>query len=351
MTRIPIHTASPYDVIVEDGCLSRVGYYVRALHEPCQVMIVTDTHVGPLYAQLVQEQLEVQGFTVCVHTFPAGEASKEPNQLLAIINDLAVRHFTRSDLLIALGGGVVGDMGGFAAATYMRGIRYVQIPTTLLAAVDSSVGGKTAVNLPMGKNLWGAFKQPLVVICDPCTLETLPDAEWVNGCGEIIKYGFLDVPGLLEHLEAKPLLTNRHFADEVISRCIQAKARIVSEDEREMGVRALLNLGHTMGHAIEQHTGYAVPHGKAVAIGLMMMLTASARRGTIDSHVVRRTERILEIHQLPTITNIPLSTLMEYASHDKKSKGSAITVVVPTAFGHAQLETMTFTALSDFLAQ
>lgn len=181
----------------------------------------------------VKGQLEAASFSVLDFIFPAGESSKNASTLLELVEYMAHAKMTRGDLLIALGGGVVGDMGGFAAATYLRGIDYIQIPTSLLAAVDSSVGGKTAVNLSAGKNLWGAFKQPITVLCDPQTLKTLPRDQWINGCGEIIKYGFLDVPGLLDLLEAKPLVDNPDQATAVIARCVHAKASIVQADEKE----------------------------------------------------------------------------------------------------------------------
>ncbi|MBF1751406.1 MAG: 3-dehydroquinate synthase, partial [Veillonella sp.] len=197
MTRIHINASTPYDVVIENGALQRISDYIKPLKPNCRVIIVSDSNVAPHYLSSVKANMEHAGYTVCDYVFPAGESSKNAHQLIDLVEYMAAQSLTRKDLLIALGGGVVGDMAGFAAATYLRGIDYVQVPTSLLAAVDSSVGGKTAVNLEAGKNLWGAFKQPILVLCDPTTLNTLPDMEWKNGCGEIIKYGFLDVPGLL----------------------------------------------------------------------------------------------------------------------------------------------------------
>ncbi|MFR3565974.1 MAG: 3-dehydroquinate synthase family protein, partial [Veillonella nakazawae] len=206
MTRIHINASTPYDVVIEEGALQRITDYIKPLKPNCRVIIVSDSNVAPHYLDSVKANMEHAGYTVCDYVFPAGESSKNAHQLIDLVEYMAAQSLTRKDLLIALGGGVVGDMAGFAAATYLRGIDYVQVPTSLLAAVDSSVGGKTAVNLEAGKNLWGAFKQPILVLCDPTTLNTLPDMEWKNGCGEIIKYGFLDVPGLLTQLEHKPLI-------------------------------------------------------------------------------------------------------------------------------------------------
>ena len=240
MTRIHINASTPYDVVIEEGALQRITDYIKPLKPNCRVIIVSDSNVAPHYLDSVKANMEHAGYTVCDYVFPAGESSKNAHQLIDLVEYMAGQSLTRKDLLIALGGGVVGDMAGFAAATYLRGIDYVQVPTSLLAAVDSSVGGKTAVNLEAGKNLWGAFKQPILVLCDPATLNTLPDMEWINGCGEIIKYGFLDVPGLLTQLENRPLIKHRSSVSGVIARCGQAKADIVEQDERESGVRCLL---------------------------------------------------------------------------------------------------------------
>ena len=227
MTRIHINASTPYDVVIEEGALQRITDYIKPLKPNCRVIIVSDSNVAPHYLDSVKANMEHAGYTVCDYVFPAGESSKNAHQLIDLVEYMAAQSLTRKDLLIALGGGVVGDMAGFAAATYLRGIDYVQVPTSLLAAVDSSVGGKTAVNLEAGKNLWGAFKQPILVLCDPTTLNTLPDMEGKNGCGEIIKYGFLDVPGLLTQLEHKPLIKHRELDKEALEKL---KALIEAHD-------------------------------------------------------------------------------------------------------------------------
>ena len=240
-------------------------------------------------------------------------------------------------------------MAGFAAATYLRGIDYVQVPTSLLAAVDSSVGGKTAVNLEAGKNLWGAFKQPILVLCDPTTLNTLPDMEWKNGCGEIIKYGFLDVPGLLTQLENKPLIKHRDSVSAVIARCVQAKADIVEQDERESGVRALLNLGHTFGHGIEKASHFEVHHGYAVAIGMVLMAQGAVKHGELDREALDKLKTLIEAHDLPTTTTITKEEILAAAKHDKKSEGATIKIVVPTSYGHSDLKIVTHEELATYL--
>ena len=324
MTRIHINASTPYDVVIEEGALQRITDYIKPLKPNCRVIIVSDSNVAPHYLDSVKANMEHAGYTVCDYVFPAGESSKNAHQLIDLVEYMAAQSLTRKDLLIALGGGVVGDMAGFAAATYLRGIDYVQVPTSLLAAVDSSVGGKTAVNLDAGKNLWGAFKQPILVLCDPTTLNTLPDMEWKNGCGEIIKYGFLDVPGLLTQLENRPLIKHRGSVSGVIARCVQAKADIVEQDERESGVRALLNLGHTFGHGIEKASHFEVHHGYAIAIGMVLMAQGAVKHGELDAEALEKLKALIEAHDLPTTTTITKEEILAAAKHDKKKRGATI---------------------------
>ena len=340
MTRIHINASTPYDVVIENGALQRISDYIKPLKPNCRVIIVSDSNVAPHYLSSVKANMEHAGYTVCDYVFPAGESSKNAHQLINLVEYMAAQSLTRKDLLIAL---------GFAAATYLRGIDYVQVPTSLLAAVDSSVGGKTAVNLEAGKNLWGAFKQPILVLCDPETLNTLPDMEWKNGCGEIIKYGFLDVPGLLTQLENKPLITHRDSVSAVIARCVQAKADIVEQDERESGVRALLNLGHTFGHGIEKASHFEVHHGYAVAIGMVLMAQGAVKHGELDIEALDKLKSLIEAHDLPTTTTVTKEEILAAAKHDKKSEGATIKIVVPTSYGHSELKVVTHEELATYL--
>lgn len=349
MKRIPIHASIDYEVLIDRGSLHYIGAHLLNIHKPCQIIIVTDDNVGPLYAQIVRDSLVSAGYTVHTYTLPHGEHTKSTTELIKLVEHMAKLGLTRKDVAIALGGGVIGDLTGFAAATYLRGIDYVQIPTSLLAAVDSSVGGKTAVNLEAGKNLWGAFKQPLLVLCDPDTLSTLPEEEWKNGCGEIIKYGFLDMPELLDTLTATPLMSHRHIVDDIIAQCVAKKAHIVELDEREGGLRALLNFGHTFAHGIESSTNFAIPHGQAVAIGMMLITKGATRHDNLPISVLNQLEDLLKAHQLPTTTPIAKETLIEAAKHDKKSQGQTITIIVPTRYGHSERKVVTFTELADYL--
>lgn len=350
MERITIEASKPYEVIIEAGALLHIAPYIEAVKKPCTAVIVSDDQVAPLYLNSVKVQLKKSGYKVYEYVFPHGEAQKNTHQLLDLVEFLAEKALTRRDLLIALGGGVVGDMTGFAAATYLRGIDYIQLPTSLLAAVDSSVGGKTAVNLKAGKNLWGAFKQPLLVLCDPQTLTTLPDYEFHNGCGEVIKYGMLGYPELLEMLEKEPLTAhNLEYVSRIISFCVKAKAAVVSQDELEKGLRQLLNFGHTFGHGIEMASQFTIHHGHAVAIGMALMMRSAVKQNLIQVNDCQRFLNILEAHHLPTTTDIPAKVLCDAALHDKKSHGETITIVRPDRWGHCELVTIPHSKLSEYI--
>lgn len=349
MERIHIEASTAYDVIIEDNVLQHITDYIEPLKKPCPTVLVSDDNVAPLYGSLVKNQLTAAGYTVYEYVFPHGEAEKNASRLIDLVEFMAEKALTRKDLLIALGGGVVGDMAGFAAATYLRGIDYIQMPTSLLAAVDSSVGGKTAVNLKAGKNLWGAFKQPILVLCDPTAISTLPADEFSNGCGEVIKYGMLDYPELLADLATKPLQqTDLAHIEAIIALCVKAKAKIVSADEKEAGVRALLNFGHTFGHGIELCSHFTVKHGMAVSIGMALMMRAAYQNGHISESELTDFLHLLTAHKLPITTTISTTELCQAALHDKKSHGQTITIIYPTRWGHCELRTVDHSKLADY---
>ena len=286
------------------------------------------------------------GFETYAWTFRAGEASKTPAVLLELLNHLASLRLTRSDSIVALGGGVTGDLVGLAASLYLRGIAFVQVPTSLLAMVDSSVGGKTAVNLPCGKNLMGAFHQPVLVVCDPACLDTLPESEMACGWAEIIKYAVLRADPLLPMLEAD--ITDAAL-EEIISTCVAIKRDIVSEDEFEAGSRALLNLGHTVGHAVERVTDYGVTHGRAVGIGMAVIFRGCVRAGLCDPQALPVLEHLLEKFGLTGLCPYDAEALLEAARSDKKSAGSTITLILPEAFGRCRTERTSFEKLRDLI--
>ena len=334
MRTIPVNTNPPYAVTIGPGLLKDCGRRLREVISPCHMAVVTDSVVGPLYLETVTESLKAAGYAAGAYEFPAGEESKNVSTLWDMLEFLAKERLTRSDCLIALGGGVVGDMAGFAAAVYLRGIRYVQMPTTLLSAVDSSVGGKTAIDLKAGKNLAGAFLQPSAVICDTDCLGTLPPEVFADGAAEAVKTGVLCDESLFALFEDGTLKAD---PAEVIARCVEYKAGVVERDEKEQGERKLLNLGHTVGHAIEKCSGYTIPHGHAVAAGLAVMARAAERLRWTNGPIAERVGRCLEAQGLPVSAEFSPEALAEAALADKKRAGDSITIVVPKEIGTCEL--------------
>lgn len=331
---IPVRTSPAYTVQIAPGLLGRCGSLLGEVLPPCRVAVVTDSAVAPLYLERVTASLTSAGFAVVSYVFPAGESHKNMATLSGILEFLAREHLTRTDCVAALGGGVVGDMAGFAAAVYLRGIRYVQLPTTLLAAVDSSVGGKTAVDLAAGKNLAGAFLQPAAVLCDTDCLATLPRDVFADGAAEAIKTGVLSDESLFALFEDGTLTA---APGSVIARCVAYKAGVVERDEKEQGERKLLNLGHTVGHAIEKCSGYVIPHGHAVAAGLAVIARAAEALGWTEESLAARITACLSKNGLPTGTDYSAEALAEAALSDKKRAGGDITLVVPRKIGHCEL--------------
>lgn len=327
MKLVEVKASGSYCVKIGHGLLDTLGTELAALAKG-NVLVVTDTNVAPHYLERTENTLKNAGFSVISEIIPAGEPSKNLENYEKLLRRMAAARLTRADTVVALGGGVTGDLAGFAAASYLRGIRLVQVPTTLLAMVDSSVGGKTAVDLPEGKNLVGAFHQPALVLCDLDTLDTLPQAVFREGCAEVIKTAILFDRPLFEDLKRDGLNFNR---ESVIARCVEHKRDIVAEDEFETGSRKLLNLGHTLGHAVEKCSGYAVAHGAAVAIGTAAMARAFCREDGEEIHAV------LQKFGLPLTTEFTPEELAEAALADKKRQGDTVTLVVPTAVGKCEL--------------
>lgn len=348
MKTVSVSASRKYEVQIEKGLLFRAGACMsKILPPPRTVMVVSDDTVFALWGERLTASLKEAGYTVKEFVIPHGEQSKTPETLLALWNALAAEGFTRTDCLAALGGGVVGDIVGFAAATYLRGIPFVQFPTTLLAMVDSSVGGKTAVDLPAGKNLVGAFHQPVGVFCDTDALSTLPDEIFADGCAEVIKYGYINDPALLKMLE-------KNFSeepDEVIARCIADKRDLVEQDERDTGARQLLNLGHTAGHAVEHCSNFKISHGSAVAIGMMLMTRAAVASGICDPTVLPHMEKMLTAYGLPTACPFGANSLAAVAMSDKKRAGQKITLVLPKTLGESILYPIDTKDLEAFFAK
>ncbi len=342
MHTIHVETGRPYDVLVGTGLLERAGSIIREVCAGSRAVVATDSNVGPLYAHIVAASLAEAGFEASVFTFEAGESSKRATTYVELLEFMAERELTRSDVVVALGGGVTGDLAGFAAATYMRGCDLVQMPTSLLAMVDSSVGGKTAIDLEAGKNLAGAFWQPRVVIADIGCLGTL-DAERVSdGCGEVVKHAVLADPELFELLEEHPLtldliMGNLSLAGAIVARNVDIKRAVVAADERETGPRKLLNLGHSIGHAVEAASDFALGHGTCVAIGMVAIARAAELDGLAEAGLADRIERLCRLHGLETRTDLPLEAVYRGALHDKKRAGDAIDLVIPRAIGRVEI--------------
>jgi 3-dehydroquinate synthase len=327
-----------YPIVIREGILAEIGEDLRRKEIAKRYAVVADEHVGELYGGELLGSLARAGLAAELLTFPRGEASKN----LATVGDLASRlarlGFDRKDGLIALGGGVAGDITGFLAAVYMRGIPFVQVPTTLLAQVDSSVGGKTGVDIPEGKNLVGVFYQPRAVYIDTRALLTLSAAEILNGLAEVIKYGVIYDAAffeLLAHRRQDILRRDLDILEEVIARCCTIKAEVVAADEREADLRRILNFGHTIGHAVEAASGYALAHGQAVAIGMVAAAELAAARGGFSRAEADRLREVIAAFGLPVTIpgDLEPAVVKSYLKTDKKTVGGRPFFVLPTRIG------------------
>lgn len=334
MKTVTVCASKQYDILIGSGLLSILGTEAKKLGKTEKVCIVSEDTVFPLWGSKAEKSLKAAGFQVIRFIFPAGEASKNGQTYLDLLNYLAENQLTRSDLIVALGGGVVGDLAGFAAASYLRGIRFIQVPTTLLAAVDSSVGGKTAIDLPAGKNLAGAFCQPSLVLCDTDTLKTLQEDVFRDGCAEVIKYGILYDSTLFAQLEADGLDFDR---EAVIARCVELKRDVVAQDEFDTGLRMKLNLGHTIGHGVEAKSHFTISHGKAVAIGMAIISRSALSLGLCSKACCQKILAILQQFGLPTKTHDTASELYAYTLSDKKRSGGTINLIVPRDIGCCEI--------------
>ena len=325
MRTVHVSTGKPYDIFIERGLLDKAGEYAKSLSSATRAVLITDTNVAPLYKWRVLNSLSAAGFEVATHVFQAGEESKHLGTIAEMYKTLADSGMTRKDMIVALGGGVCGDMAGFAAATYLRGIDFMQIPTSLLAQVDSSVGGKTGVDLPQGKNLVGAFHQPIAVLIDPDTLNTLPDRFITENA--------------LEHIE------------DVIETCVSIKRDVVSRDEHEKGERMLLNFGHTLGHAIEKLYDFSgISHGMAVAVGMVMLAKAGEKQGITTEGTADRIAALCKKYSLPTKESFGFEELANAARSDKKSAGDSISLVLLREIGDSFTRKVELDGLEDFIA-
>ncbi len=342
MKKFVVSTTHPYEILIGENLIEDAGTYIKQIIKPCRLCIITDSTVNSIYAQILSNTLTENGFLVSKVVFPSGEHSKNINTFSNVLEALGDEGFTRSDAIIALGGGVVGDLAGFSAATYMRGIRYIQIPTTYLAAIDASVGGKTGINLLCGKNLAGAFWQPDLVLCDYKTFETLPSPRLLEGVSEAVKNAVVSDASLLKYIQ-------QNDYEYVIERCISIKKSIVEADERDTGLRQLLNFGHTIGHGIEKLSAFSVSHGLAVAKGMVVEARSAYRSGLTETDVSTELETILEDLGFDLSMNYSAKDLYACALTDKKIMCDKITMVIPEALGKCRLHKIKLSELEEFI--
>lgn len=345
MQTITVNASTSYEIYIERGLVKSCGKIIADTVSSRTAAIVTDDIVDSIYSDMVVSSLEACGFNVYKFVFPNGEHSKNSDTLNKIYNFLCECNITRSDCLIALGGGVVGDITGYAAATYLRGLDYVQIPTTLLAQIDSSVGGKTAIDLPCGKNLIGAFKQPVCVICDCDTLKTLKRDILSDGMAEAIKYGMIRDHALFDLIAAHNIDSANEIIDEVVFKSISIKRDVVENDEFDTGERMILNFGHTLGHAIESYYNYEkYTHGSAVAIGMCMITKKCS-----DSDTLNRLEKCVKAYELPSEVDAPINELLNLCSNDKKRQSNMINYILCKNIGAAEIKKVTVEEFYNFL--
>ncbi len=343
MKTLEVSCSRDYKIYIGNGLFSRAGNLIKENFPGKRVCVITDTNVAEIYLSRFEEELDSAGISHESFVFSPGEHNKTLATVEQILLFLNEKQFTRSDMLIALGGGITGDITGFVASIYLRGLEFIQIPTTLLAAVDSSVGGKTGVNLGGLKNQVGTFWQPSAVICDPMMFDTLPKVEFASGMAEVIKYAAICDPGL-----GAKLCTECDMID-MIYECVKIKRDIVSEDERDTGKRQLLNLGHTFGHGIEKVSENAYTHGQAVAIGTVMAFKAAEKMGICEAGETEKAERLLNAYSLPTKCEFNPYNLLFAMQSDKKRAGGKITLILPRSFGDCILYRTDMNSLPEIL--
>ncbi len=348
MTTVHIKATREYDVFIERGLIKSVGEYAARFVKPMKAVLIAGTNAYSYYGETVEKSLKDAGFTVLTFVHETGEGAKSIETYGKIMNFLCDNRVSRSDIVLALGGGVTGDLAGFVAATYLRGVKYIQIPTTLLAAVDSSVGGKTAINLNSGKNQAGCFYQPCAVLCDPDTLKTLAPEDYRCGVAETIKYGVLGDAEFFAFLEKNDI---HDVEEEVIAHCVKMKRDIVLNDEFDRGERQKLNLGHSIGHACEKCSGFKLHHGDAVATGMAIIMRAAVKKGLCPESEYERVVNLLKRYNLPTSTDYSAEELFLGAKADKKIENGKIHLIVPRKAGECDMVPVDIDGIKEWIIQ
>ncbi|MGL4209317.1 MAG: 3-dehydroquinate synthase [Candidatus Adiutrix sp.] len=342
MIKITLNLPKPYDILIGDGLLGQLGSFIKPYAQQSPVAVLTDKNVWAHYEKTISDSFNNCHINFKPLVLPTGEQSKSLTTLGEVYDFLSSISAKRNTILVALGGGVIGDLSGFTAATWMRGISYIQVPTTLLAQVDSSIGGKTALNLPQGKNLVGAFYQPSLVLIDPQTLKTLEKSEIASGMAEVIKYGAIFSSNLFSNLHT--------FNQNIIAECCRLKAETVAKDEKDTGQRMLLNFGHTFGHAIEKHYNYETyNHGQAVAFGMVIATSLGEEMGLTTKGTTQKLKEVLAAHNLETTPPCPLHHLTATIATDKKSQGDTVNMVFLREIGHGFLQNISFEKIFEFV--
>ncbi len=350
MRKITVSGSIPYEILIDAEILQQSGRYIREVSSAKKTLIILDSNVFPLYFDTVKNSLESNGFEVFSHIFPAGEAHKNLDTVSGMIKAMCEAELSRNDIVVALGGGVTGDMAGFASAIYLRGIDFVQIPTTLLSQVDSSVGGKTGCDLSFGKNLIGAFHNPKLVLIDPNTIKTLPDRYKNDGIGEIIKYAFIKSEKLYDTLTSCESLDD--ILTDVIYTCVDIKREVVENDFTEKGERMLLNFGHTLGHAIEKAENFSgLAHGEAVGVGMLYITRASETTGDTEKGTAEKIEKLLNKFSLPTEFSGDTEELVKIMLFDKKRRGDKLNLVLVKSVGNSFVKALPTAELQGFFAE
>lgn len=348
MKKLTVNTASAtYDILIQRGILKNAKDYISDVVSAKRLMIVTDTNVAPLYLDTLKNAFLHSGYEIYTHIFCAGEQQKNLSTVAAIYDSLAENNFTRKDCILALGGGVVGDIAGFVASTYMRGIDFVQIPTTLLSQVDSSVGGKTGVDTKYGKNLVGAFYQPKLVLIDADTLDTLSDHYFADGMGEVIKYGCIKDRKLFDKLNSVNIKDN---IEDIILSCLTIKRDVVNEDERESFIRMILNFGHTVGHSIEKLSDFSLSHGECVAKGMVLITKASEKLKLTKEGTSEKIAQLCEKCSLNTDIDFSINDIAQSAKNDKKGSGNTLNIVLIKDIGESFIKEIKKDDFAQFLS-
>ena len=353
MMTVNVRASKEYNVEIGDGIISKLGELTKTIcPKAIKSLIVSETNVAALYLDAVKKQLEGAGLEVITYVFEAGEKSKNINEIAGMWDSMAEAGFTRTDLVVGLGGGVTTDMAGFAASTFLRGIDVIQVPTSLLAMVDAAVGGKTGIDIPMGKNQVGAFWQPSLVLEDTSFLKTLPDEVFTEGMGEVTKYAFIMDEKLFELLEKQngSIRDDASVLENVIGMCVADKAEVINEDENDNGRRQILNYGHTAGHVIERDSGFTKPHGICVAKGMGIFIDACVRAGTLSSEDAKRMKDLLAMYKLPASDEITAEDIVKGAMNDKKKRGNILSVILVNKIGQAGIKKMTAEEFLKFLS-